>query len=82
MKQTKSNSKLDAKYYKNIFKVSNINGNIITVESEIGNKYTRHSSFFRVVETVTPVHPQNESNENHKQYPKRNRISVQRFKNN
>ena len=60
IKRTKSNNKLDAKYYKNIFKIININGNTVTVESGIGNKFTRHSSFFKVVE----VHPHNESIEN------------------
>ena len=81
MKRTNSKRKLDAKYYQNIFKVIDVNGNVVTVESELGNKYTRQSSFFKVVETAIPQ-PRNEANESLKLYPKRNRTVVQRFTNN
>ena len=52
-------------WMQNIIKILFIN-NTVTVESEIENKFTRNSSFFIVVENVTPVHAHNKSNENHK----------------
>ena len=76
-----SRNKLDANYYKNIFKVIEVRGSSITIESELGTKFVRNKASLKVIAPYAENNKENCKNEskNIKQYPKRMRQSTDRF---
>ena len=61
MKREKKGDKTKAEYYKTLLKIININHNMITVISEMGNQYTRNITHFKKVITTQQINDQTEN---------------------